>query len=229
MQGQPIHKRGGDPTASRYNEITGAPPVDPAHTCPEPPVTKTTLSELDVPRIVYNPKLRHDINLDPDLHFRRNLDGESGRRKAQKALEFWNCLRAHLHLFVIDPVGFERPLNGRPWCLPVTLGAVGEILATLLTPEDRPSVEELIDVEFLMQQFRRGVADLEKLASWLSKTLKSHCAPMRDGWVDDMAKQLSNGHSTGEIETIVQALQSLLGVIEAMKLVWFRTSHQEYG
>ena len=38
----------------------------------EPPVTKKTLSELDVNKIVHNPKLRHDINFDPDLHFRPN-------------------------------------------------------------------------------------------------------------------------------------------------------------
>jgi hypothetical protein len=188
--------------------------------CPEPPVTKTTLSELDVPRIVYNPKLRHDVNFDPDLHFRPNLDGESGRRKANKASEFWSCLRVHLHQFVTDPVGFERLLDGRPWCLPITLRAVREILGTLVPPEDRQSVEDMLDVEFLMQQFRKGVADLEKLALWLSMTLKSHCAPMRDEWVDDMAKLLTIGHHSGDVETIVRGLQSLLGVLEAMKLVW---------
>ena len=47
----------------------------------EPPVTKGTLSELDTNKIVNNPKLRHDINFDPDLHFRLNLDGEGGRKK----------------------------------------------------------------------------------------------------------------------------------------------------
>ncbi|KAK4188836.1 hypothetical protein QBC35DRAFT_183692 [Podospora australis] len=42
----------------------------------EPPVTKTTLSELDVTKIMYIPKLRHDINFDPELHFRPNIDGK---------------------------------------------------------------------------------------------------------------------------------------------------------
>ena len=53
-----------------------------------PPMTKATLSELDVNKIVHNPKLRHDINFDPDLHFRPNLDGGKGRRKTQKANDF---------------------------------------------------------------------------------------------------------------------------------------------
>ena len=34
----------------------------------DPPITKHTLSELDVTKIIHNPKLRHDINFDPDLH-----------------------------------------------------------------------------------------------------------------------------------------------------------------
>jgi hypothetical protein len=189
--------------------------------CEEPPITKATLSELDVPRIVHNPKLRHDVNFDPDLHeFRPILDGESGRRKTQKALEFCNCLRVHLSRFVADPVGFETLLDGRPWCLPVTLRAVREILGTLVPPDDRQSVEDMLDVAFLMQQFRKGVADTEKLALWISKTLKSHCAPMRDEWVDDMARLLTIGHHSGDIETIVRGLWSLLSVLEAMKLVY---------
>jgi T-complex protein 11 len=68
---------------------------------PDPPITKATLSELDVPRIVFNPKLRHDVNFDPDLHFRPNLDGDSGRRKAQKATEFWDTFQTQLQSFML--------------------------------------------------------------------------------------------------------------------------------
>lgn len=188
-------------------------------TCLDPPVTKATLSELDVPRIVFNPKLRHDVNFDPDLHFRPNLDGESGRRKTQKATEFWNLLTAELGAFMRDPGCFEKELSGREWCLPLTLRAISEILSTLVPPEDRSSVEEILNVGHLMQQLRKGVADLEKLASWLSHTLKSHCAPMRDDWVDEMSKYLSTGNSTRDVSIIVQGLHTLLGVLEAMKLV----------
>ena len=41
-------------------------------------------------KIVQNPKLRHDVNFDPDLHFRPNLDGEKGRKKTLKANDFWS-------------------------------------------------------------------------------------------------------------------------------------------
>jgi hypothetical protein len=160
---------------------------------PEPPVTKTTLGELDIPRIVYNPKLRHDVNFDPDLHFQPNSDGESGRRKAQKANDFWNCLQTEIEDFMADPAAFESKLAGKQWSLQSTLQAIREILGTLVPPEDRSAVEEILNVELLMQQLRKGVVDLEKLGLWLARTLKSHCAPMRDEWVDQMANLLTVG------------------------------------
>ena len=70
-----------------------------------------------------------------------------------------------------------------------------------------------------MQQFRKGVADLEKLALWLSQLLKCHCAPMRDNWVDEMVIQLSNGDKNWDVVLLVAGMQNLLGVLEAMKLV----------
>jgi hypothetical protein len=192
----------------------------------EPPVTKTTLSELDIPRIVYNPKLRHDVNFDPDLHFRPNLDGESGRMKAQNANDFWNSLQAQIQDFMADPAAFENKLAGMEWSLQSTLQAIGEILGTLVPPKDRSAVEEILNVELLMQQFRKGVADLEKLGLWLARTLKSQRAPMRDEWVDEMVARLTLGDREQDVASLVEGLQSLLGVLEAMKLVRFKF---EYG
>jgi hypothetical protein len=187
----------------------------------EPPVTKGTLSELDVNKIVNNPKLRHDINFDPDLHFRPNLDGEKGRRKTQRANEFWDTMRAQLRNYIIHRDQFEKELGDGEWCLPVTLKAIRGILETLVPQRDRASVEETFNVELLMQQFRKGVADLERLAMWLSQLLKCHCAPMRDNWVDEMVSQLSNGDRNADVTLLVAGMQNLLGVLEAMKLVSF--------
>ncbi|KAK8134204.1 Protein SOK1 [Apiospora sp. TS-2023a] len=185
----------------------------------EPPVTKTTLSELDVNKIIHNPKLRHDINFDPELHFRPNLDGEKGRRKQVKADQFWTSLRDQLQQFVADPVSFQQRYGqGQGWCLPVLLKAVKEIIQTLVPSRDRVYLDEGLNVDLIMQQFHRGIADLEKLASWLSGVLKSHCAPMRDEWVDEMYNQLTNGNRTNDMEELVQGMRSLLSVLEAMKL-----------
>jgi hypothetical protein len=185
----------------------------------EPPVTKATLSELDVPRIINNPKLRHDINFDPDLRFRPNLDGEKGRRKAQRAAEFWNCLRSQLQAFMEDKAAFETRFGDSVWCLPMILKAIGEILGTLVPLEDRSVVEETLNVDLLMQQFSKGVADLKNLAQWLSQTLKTHCAPVRNKRVDEMVNQLVNGNRYKDVSMLIQGLQTLLGLLEAMKLV----------
>ncbi|KAI5858307.1 T-complex 11 [Durotheca rogersii] len=185
----------------------------------EPPVTKATLSELDVNKIIHNPKLRHDINFDPDLHFRPNVDGEKGRRKQEKANQFWNTLTEQLQLFIADRDEFMRRFGrGEDWCLPQLLKSVKEIIQTLVPQRDRMYLDEGLNVELIMQQFSRGIADLEKLASWLSGVLKSHCAPMRDEWVDEMYSQLTNGNKTNDMEELVQGMRSLLSVLEAMKL-----------
>lgn len=184
----------------------------------EPPVTKATLSELDVNKIIHNPKLRHDINFDPELHFRPNLDGEKGRRKQDKANQFWTTLRDQLQQFVANPIEFQERYQNQDWCLPLLLRSVKEIIQTLVPARDRVYLDEGLNVDLIMQQFNRGVADLEKLASWLSGVLKSHCAPMRDEWVDEMYSQLTNGNRTNNMEELVQGMRSLLSVLEAMKL-----------
>ncbi|KAK3314729.1 T-complex protein 11-domain-containing protein [Apodospora peruviana] len=185
----------------------------------EPPVTKTTLGELDVSKIIHNPKLRHDINFDPELHFRPNLDGEKGKKKQDKANQFWTSLLEQLVQFVIDRDGFYRRFGtGNDWCLPLLLKSVKEIIETLVPQRDREFLDEGLNVELLMQQFHRGVADLESLAAWLSGVLKLHCAPMRDEWVDEMYHELSRGNRENDMGELVKGMRSLLSVLEAMKL-----------
>lgn len=185
----------------------------------EPPVTKLTLSELDVAKIIHNPKLRHDINFDPELHFRPNIDGEKGRRKHEKANQFWRALKQELSEFIIDrPTFIYKHGEKDDWTLPVLLNAVKDIIQTLVPQRDRLFLDEGLDVKLLMRQFHKGVADLEKLAQWLSNVLKSHCAPMRDEWVDAMYNQLSNGNKNMDLDELVTGMRSLLNVLEAMKL-----------
>ena len=159
------HPVGGNPSP---RNCANAPTTNPHTTSPstsvEPPVTKGTLSELDVNKIVNNPKLRHDINFDPDLHFRPNLDGEKGRKKTQRANDFWELMRTQLRDYLTSREEFEKKFGDAEWCLPATLTAIRGILETLVPQRDRASVEETFNVDLLMQQFRKGVADLVRLA-----------------------------------------------------------------
>lgn len=185
----------------------------------EPPVTRATLSELDVTKIIHNPKLRHDINFDPELHFRPNLDGDKGRKKQDRAHQFWQSLKMELSMFIADRPAFYATYGyADDWTLPALLKAVKEIIQTLVPQRDRHFLDEGLNVELLMQQFHKGIADLEKLAQWLSQVLKSHCAPMRDDWVDAMYNQLSNGNKNSDLDELVNGMRSLLSVLEAMKL-----------
>ncbi|KAG4427784.1 hypothetical protein IFR05_016734, partial [Cadophora sp. M221] len=184
-------------SAERQTRIAAKPPPISI----EPPVTKGTLSELDITKIVNNPKLRHDINFDPELHFRPNLDGDKGRRKTEKANFFWGTMRGQLQDYLTNRDQFERELGDSEWCLPATLNAIRGILETLVSQRDKASVEETFN-----------------LALWLSQLLKCHCAPMRDNWVDDMVTQLSKGDQTGDVTMLVAGMKNLLGVLEAMKL-----------
>ncbi|KKA28222.1 hypothetical protein TD95_005324 [Thielaviopsis punctulata] len=209
------------PVLSRTNssKSSSASKTQSSEPCLEPPVTRNTLVELDVNRIVLNSRLRHDINFDPELHFRPNMDGDKGRKKNQKAELFWTTLQDQLNMFLVDrPAFVEKYGESNNWCLPNLLKAVKEIIQTLVPSRDRQSLEECFNLELLMQQFNHGVADLEKLALWLATLLKSHCAPMRDEWVDDMYNMLSKGNRENDIKTLVKGLRDLLSVLEAMKL-----------
>ncbi|PMD18377.1 hypothetical protein NA56DRAFT_706989 [Hyaloscypha hepaticicola] len=68
--------------AEKYNSNTADEPARSSireHSLAEQPlVTKATLSELAVKKMVHDLKRWHDINFDPDLHFRSNLDCGKG-------------------------------------------------------------------------------------------------------------------------------------------------------
>lgn len=71
-----------------------------------PPVTRQSLTELDIQNIITNVKLRHDINFDRDLSFRPNFDGAKGREKIRAASECKTALMVGLiQDFIIDYTG----------------------------------------------------------------------------------------------------------------------------
>lgn len=200
------------PPAYREKDLTPSYPLD-------PPVTRLSLSELEVSKIINNPKLRHDINFDPELHFRPNVEGDKGRKKHDRASYFWTALKEQLVEFLVNRQSFDEKFGTSDnWCLPKLLRAVKDIIQTLVPQRDKQFLDEGLNVDLLMQQFYKGIADLEKLALWLSSVLKSHCAPMRDEWVDSMYQQLSRGNRDNNVDELVSGMRSLLSVLEAMKL-----------
>ncbi|KAL9064225.1 MAG: hypothetical protein Q9157_007911, partial [Trypethelium eluteriae] len=182
-----------------------------------PPITAESLSELNIDRIVTNAQLRHDINFDREIHFRPNVDCSKGRQKINAAEQYWKALVAELELYaLLDSKSSLSQASQRR--IPLILDTIKEILQSLLPEIDRAQVVDVLDVPVLMQQMQRGTCDLIGLAEWLAKLLKVHCAPMRDGWVDQMVEHIEDGVRNARAQSIVDGLRELLGILEAMKL-----------
>jgi hypothetical protein len=192
-----------------------------------PPVTKKTLSELDLPCIMSNINLRMDANFDRDLHFKPDLDGEKGKRKRKEAADYWDSMASEITIYnyiAAQPESqgdsaresSQRTFDPR---LPAMFETLQEVIKTLVPERDHPSVMQNLEVPLLMQQIRKGVLDMVALATWMAALLKTHCAPMRDEWADRMVEQITEGSQSQEPKEIVNGLQTLFAILEAMKLV----------
>ncbi|KAF9244770.1 hypothetical protein DTO006G1_7566 [Penicillium roqueforti] len=192
-----------------------------------PPVTKKTLSELDLPCIMSNINLRMDANFDRDLHFKPDLDGEKGQRKRKEAADYWDALAAEITIYSYHAAtagateksessdGTRHAFDPR---LPALFETLQDVIKTLVPERDHPTIMQNLEVPLLMQQIRKGVLDMLTLARWLAKLLKTHCAPMRDEWADSMVDQIQKGSESQDPHEIVSGLRTLFSILEAMKL-----------
>lgn len=190
-----------------------------------PPVTKKTLSELDLPCIMSNINLRMDANFDRDLHFKPDLDGEKGKRKRKEATDYWESMATEITIYAFmaahpdagDGVAESTQRTFEPR-LPAMFETLQQVIKTLVPERDHPSVMQNLEVPLLMQQIRKGVLDMVALAAWMAALLKTHCAPMRDEWADRMLGQVTDGSQSQDPKEIVNGLQTLFAILEAMKL-----------
>ncbi|KKK20019.1 hypothetical protein P175DRAFT_0496460 [Aspergillus ochraceoroseus IBT 24754] len=197
-----------------------------------PPVTKSTLSELDLPCIMSNINLRMDANFDRDLHFKPDLDGEKGRRKRREASDYWEAMAVEISVYAFcaaggldnpseqqhHPLAEDQRQQAFEPRLPALFETLQDVLKTLVPERDHPSVMQNLEVALLMQQIQKGVLDMVGVAKWLAALLKTHCAPMRDEWADRMVEQITTGSQSQDSSEIVRGLQTLFAILEAMKL-----------
>lgn len=185
-----------------------------------PPITRSSLRELETPEILKNAQLIHDIIHDPSLQFRPNLEGPRGERKRLAAEQYWNALEREVDRLKIclkkDPSGFVKLSSNR---FPILFAELRDILCSLLPFSDRVVVEEVIDPEFLCQQLYRGILDVDNISRFLGRTMKEHCAPMRDGMVEKMMKQFQYAQTSGTTSAFVLGLRMVFELLEGMKLV----------
>ncbi|KAF2636000.1 hypothetical protein P280DRAFT_410479 [Massarina eburnea CBS 473.64] len=195
----------------------------------QPPVTKQSLSELDIQNIIQNIKLRHDVNFDKGLSFRPNLDGPKGQEKRRHSDKYWLALVAELELYVRLFQGTPPMCNMEQakWAaivkhaqrrIPKMFETIHDVLKSLVPDRDHARVDEHFDVPMLMQEIERGVCDLVKRAEWVAILLKEHCAPMRDVYVDSMVQSTKQGVAQNSSSLVIAGLRELLGILEVMKL-----------
>ncbi|KAF2770142.1 Tcp11-domain-containing protein [Teratosphaeria nubilosa] len=197
-----------------------------------PPITPETLVELDMSRIINNPKLRHDINFDRDLHFRANTEGPRGEEKKMSAERYWRALEAEFFMYCFagmhrheappdledGPDYWERVMKASQKRLPKLLRVARDILKTLVPDYEQRAITARLDASFIMQEITKGVCDLVDLSNWLAKVLKKHCAPMRDALVDSMQANMQEGAVNNNCAQLVKGLRKLLLALEGMKI-----------
>lgn len=192
-----------------------------------PPVNLKTLRELELSEFYRNPKLRHDVVFDSQLHFRPNNDGSRGARKKVDSHGYWNLVLVECEI-LLNVANKRKGLGGKkekPVKIPILLATMRDILLTLVPRADREEVETSLDPDLLMQQLEHGILDLKRMSLWLAQIFKAHCAPMRDQWVDLMVSQFARGVDRGDKRSLMEGWKSIFGILEAMKLVSYFVFH----
>jgi hypothetical protein len=189
-----------------------------------PPVTVSTLGELNLNWLMHYINLRCDINFDHDLHF-TPVKGTRGDEKRRNAEQYWQALAAEFKIYQQHPrdcsqcqnLQASESMTFQPRLFTM-FQDLRDLLETLVPDRDHDQVAANLDIELLMQEVENGVLDIAKLSQWLAALLKSHCAPMRDDSAEEMAKQLEDGANNGDLSRLVRGLEHLFGFLEAMKL-----------
>jgi hypothetical protein len=184
---------------------------------------------------MHNISLRVDVNYDHDLHF-MPIQGPDGEQKRQDAKKYWLALANEFRIYQHNQsecpsccrIGGDIPMLFGPR-LPTMFEALKELLETLVPDRDHPKIAENLDIPLLMQQVQKGVLDIVRLSQWIAELLKSHCAPMRDEWADEMASKIEDGCTSSDMELIVEGLEKLFSFLEAMKLVRGINSWRDYS
>lgn len=196
---------------------------------PQPPVTRTSLRELDLMLIQSNIDLRVDINYDHDLHF-TPVSGQKGEKKKLEAIYYWQSLVAEFRItyhcnFLTNCSECTRKTRGdlgtqirfRPR-LPDLFFNLKELLTILVPDRDQDQISQFLDIPLLVQEASHGLLDVVRLGRWLCELLTTHCAPMRDVSAQEMAERIREGAETGDLTALVDGIKKLFDFLEAMKL-----------
>ena len=191
-----------------------------------PPITQESLSELDVESIIHNPRMRYDLNFDKEASFGPRSGNPGGESKLAKGKVYWRALSVELALYMecaskpSSKCLLRMPLYRQfATRLPHLFTTLYSILKTLTRDDDWPAIDELIDVDMIMQQLRKGICDLVGLNKRLGAILKHSCSPRRDDDVEAAVDRMNNATEKSQPKELSEGLEELFSLLEIMKLV----------
>ncbi|KAM6494227.1 T-complex protein 11 domain containing protein [Amanita muscaria] len=169
----------------------------------KPPINRQTLQELELDSIIQNPQLRHDMLVEPRLQFRPT----HSRRKREAAEKYWAALLHELE-------------HG---CTCITLDCEGNDPLKLNSQKQSTQAAyicSIFDPALIEQEIKRGVFDPSGLLEAVGYVLKDHCAPMRDGAVDEMIQTAKICVAGGKMCVVdaLRAFRMCMELFEIMKL-----------
>lgn len=155
-----------------------------------PPVNYDTLKELSVNYIFKSLQLRHDLLFDPNLCFRPNLDGPTGRDKTRKAERYWKRVdRAFKQATTTTPT--EETFD----FIKVILKELARILVSFICPfESSPAsgtsfpwswpthttknqIHDTLDADLIIQQLRFKLP-IDNQVNWLYNLFEALLIPV---------------------------------------------------
>ncbi len=102
----------------------------------------------------------------------------------------------------------EIEINDKYIYIPVLISEIYTILIGMFNMEEYKCLKEIFDIDFIIQQVKYKVFDINKFISNIGEFLKIHCAPIRDKSINDMIEE----------EDYIKKIESLLQILEIMKI-----------
>lgn len=202
----------------------------------EPPITKESLSELDLNRIVNDNRLRHDINFEHEIIFRPNTHARQGAQKKREDDAYFEALAIEFDHYTkrqkppLPPS--SQPDHKRSATLPSTpsshkfprrvppvIIAIREVIQTLVPTAKWQTVDDHFDLDLRMQELEHGIFNIAGLFEWTGQLLLCSCSPMRDDMVTAMVAKSQQAVASQNAHQLVDSIRDLFGVLETMKLV----------
>ncbi|KAI4266560.1 MAG: hypothetical protein L6R38_008667 [Xanthoria sp. 2 TBL-2021] len=201
----------------------------------EPPITKESLSELDLNKIVNDNRLRHDINFEHEIIFRPNTHARQGAQKKREDDAYFEALAIEFDHYIkhqkapLPPS--SQPDHKRSAALPSTpsshkfprrvppmIIAIREVIQTLVPTAKWQTVDDHFDPDLRMQELEHGICNIAGLFDWTGQLLLCSCSPMRDDMVTAMVAKSQQAVASQNAHQLVDSIRDLFGVLETMKL-----------